>query len=98
MTETATPEFTAGQEVIWTGSHDLFAERVRIVEVRRSYLVIFGETPEDAKIVYDIADGGFRGTVLGIPADQLHPAKHEHGGYEDMDEARVWCPACRVEG
>lgn len=69
---TEAPEFTAGQEVTWTGTKGLFARRVRIVEARRSYLAIFGETPEDARVVYDIADPAIKGTVLGIPATQLH--------------------------
>ena len=68
----AVPEFTAGQEVTWTGTKGLFSHRVRIVEGRRSYLAIFGETPEDARVVYDIDDPAIKGTVLGIPAGQLH--------------------------
>jgi hypothetical protein len=72
---TAASEFTAGQEVIWTGTADLFSRRVRIVEVRASYLAILGETPEDARVVYDIADPVIKGTVFGIPAGQLHPVE-----------------------
>jgi hypothetical protein len=53
---TEAPGFTAGQEVTWTGTRGLFSRRVRIVEARRSYLKILGETPEDARVVYDIAD------------------------------------------
>ena len=71
----AAPEFAVGQEVIWTGTEGLFAHRVRIAEVRRSYLVIFGETPADAKTVYDIADPVIKTTVLGIPGGQLHAAE-----------------------
>lgn len=71
---TTTPEFTAGQEVVWTGTRNLFARRVRITEVRASYLSVLGETPEDAVTVYDIADPVIKGTVYGIPAGQLHPA------------------------
>ena len=89
-------EFTAGQEVIWTGTRDLFARRVRIIAARRSWLEIFGETAEDAETVYDIASPGIKGTVYGIPAGQLHSTRHDHGAYEDMDEARIWCPACRA--
>ena len=73
---TATPEFTAGQEVIWTGTRNLFAHRVRIAEVRFSYLQIFGETPADAKTVYDIADPVIEATMLGIPGEQLHAVDH----------------------
>jgi hypothetical protein len=62
MTETA-PEFTVGQEVTWTGTKGLFSRRVRIAEVRDSYLAIFGQTPEDAVTVYDIADPVIKGTV-----------------------------------
>jgi hypothetical protein len=69
------PEFTAGQEVIWTGTADLFSRRVRIVEVRASYLRVLGETPQDARVVYDIADPAIKGTVFGIPAGQLHSAQ-----------------------
>jgi hypothetical protein len=98
VTGTAASGFTPGQEVIWTGSRDLFAHRATIVRARRSWLMIFGETPADARTVYDVADSVSGVTVLGIPAGQLHPAGHDHGGYEDMDEARVWCPACRAEG
>jgi len=76
MTAT-TPEFTPGQEVIWTGNKGLFARRVRIVAPRRSWLEILGETPEDARIVYDIADPVIKGTVYGIPAGQLHPAEED---------------------
>jgi hypothetical protein len=73
----AVPEFTAGQEVTWTGTKGMFSRRVRIVEARRSYLAILGETPEDSEVVYDIADPAIKGTVLGIPAGQLHPADPE---------------------
>ena len=76
---TAAPEFTAGQEVTWTGTEGLFSHRVRIVEARRSYLKIFGETPEDARVVYDIADPTIKGTVYGIPAGQLHAADCTEG-------------------
>jgi hypothetical protein len=65
------PEFTAGQEAIWTGTEGLFTHRVRIAAVRQSYLMILGETPADARTVYDIADPVIKTTVLGIPADQL---------------------------
>ena len=68
----ADPEFQAGQQVTWTGTEGLFSRRVRIIAPRRSYLAIFGETPEDAKVVYDIADAAIKGTVYGIPAEQLH--------------------------
>lgn len=73
---TEAPEFTPGQEVTWTGTANLFSHRVRIVEARRSYLAILGETPEDARVVYDIADPEIKGTVFGIPAGQLHPLEH----------------------
>lgn len=69
---TEAPEFTPGQYVTWTGTADLFSRRVRIIAPRRSYLQIFGETPEDARLVYDIADPTIKGTVYGIPAGQLH--------------------------
>ena len=74
MTETTAPGFTPGQEVIWTGTHNLFAHHAKIVEVRGSWLMIFGETPADARTVYDIADSVTGVTVLGIPADQLRAA------------------------
>ena len=63
---TTEPEFTPGQEVTWTGTEGLFSKRVRIVAPRRSFLAIFGETPDDAVTVYDIAVPGI------IPAGQLH--------------------------
>ena len=66
------PGFTPGQQVTWTGTEGLFSRRVRIIAPRRSYLAIFGETPEDARLVYDIADPAIKGTVYGIPAEQLH--------------------------
>jgi hypothetical protein len=75
MPQTTTSEFTDGQEVIWTGSADLFAHRARIVRGRQSWLMIFGETPEDARTVYDIADSVTGVTVLGIPAGQLRRAE-----------------------
>jgi len=77
---TATPEFTAGQEVIWTGTQNLFARRVRIAGVRFSYLQIFGETPADAKAVYDIADLVIETTGFGIPGEQLHAVEPRGGG------------------
>jgi|SRR6185437_3202417 len=67
----AEPKFTQGQQVIWTGMAGKFARTVRITEVRMSYLVILGETPEDARPVYDIADPFIKATVLSIPEDQL---------------------------
>jgi hypothetical protein len=63
--------FTEGQEAIWTGLVRQFEHRVRIVAVRREYLVILGERPEDGRIVYDIADPAIKGTVFGIPGEQL---------------------------
>lgn len=72
MDRAVAPEFTVGQEVIWTGSQNLFSRRVRITEVRYSYLQLFGETPLDARVVCDIADPVIKGTVYGIPTGQLH--------------------------
>ena len=69
---TEAPEFTPGQEVTWTGTRGLFSRRVRIITPRRSWLQILGETPEDARLVYDIADPAIKGTVYGVPAEQLH--------------------------
>lgn len=66
----------AGDQVIWTGAAGLFSHPVTIVAVRNVYLTIFGEGPGDGVTVYDIADPGIRGTVLGIPGEQLHPATH----------------------
>jgi hypothetical protein len=64
-------QFAEGQEAIWTGTARLFERRVRIVAVRRDYLVTLGERPEDGKTVYDIADPVIGGTVYGIPGEQL---------------------------
>ena len=74
---TAAPEFTPGQEVVWTGTKGLFSRPVEIREVRVSYLAIFGETPADARTVCDIYDPSIGSTVLGIPAGQLHPRADE---------------------
>lgn len=66
------PEFSPGDKAIWTGSAGLFERPVTISEVRYSYLAIFGETPDDARIVYDIHDADVvKGVILGIPAGQL---------------------------
>jgi len=74
MTPHPETTYLPGQEVVWTGLSHQFERLVRIMEGRRSYLAIFGETPEDAEVVYDIADPVTGGTVFGIPAGQLHPA------------------------
>ena len=66
------PVFQAGQRVHWTGTAGKFDREVTIVAVRRSYLAIFGEKPEDARTVYDIEDPVIGGTVFAIPAGQLH--------------------------
>jgi|SRR5215469_17850852 len=82
--QAAGAEFTKGQEVIWTGLSGKFARRVRIVDIRNSYLAIFGQRPEDGETVYDISDPIIKGTVYGIPADQLSSpvckdCGHDHG-------------------
>jgi hypothetical protein len=69
--------FAVGQEVIWTGLARLFARRVRIVAVRRAYLAMFGERPENGATVYDIADPTIKGTVYAIPGDQLEAAPED---------------------
>lgn len=74
-TATTVPAFQAGDKAIWTGLKGLFERPVTIREVRRSYLAIFGETPEDARTVYDIYDATVvKGVILGIPAGQLRKA------------------------
>lgn len=64
--------FEPGQQVHWTGLAAKFDHLVTIVKAYRAYLVIFGETPEDGRQVYDIDDPQVGGVVFGIPADQLH--------------------------
>lgn len=72
MTE---PQFAPGDKAIWTGLKGLFERPVTIREVRRSYLSILGETPDDAEVVYDIYDASLvKGVIFGIPAGQLRKA------------------------
>lgn len=72
MSATIEPQFTAGDKAVWTGTKGLFERPVTIREVRRSYLAILGETPGDARVVYDIHDADvIKGVILGIPAEQL---------------------------
>ena len=75
MSATTEPEFAAGDKAVWTGTKGLFERPVTISTVRRSYLSILGEAPEDAEIVYDIHDATVvKGVILGIPAGQLRKA------------------------
>lgn len=66
-------QFTEGQEALWVGLAAEFEHRVRITAVRRAYLTILGERPEDGETVYDLADPAIKGTVFSIPGDQLRP-------------------------
>ena len=75
MSTDTEPQFTPGDKAVWTGTKGLFERPVTIQEVRRSYLAILGETPDDAEIVYDIHDAEIvKGVILGIPAEQLRKA------------------------
>ena len=67
--------FAVGDRATWHGLRGLFSHSVTIVRARKSYLVILGQTPEDAPTVYDIYDTVTRLTVLGIPAEQLQASR-----------------------
>jgi hypothetical protein len=67
-------EFTKGQRVTWVGTAGLFRRPVTIRAARRGYLAILGESPADARLVYDIHDATvIKGVVYSIPASQLRP-------------------------
>lgn len=67
-------QFSEGQDVIWTGVSGSFEHPARIAAVRRAYLVIAGQRPEDGEIVYDIDDSVTKGVVYSIPGEQLQAA------------------------